>query len=150
VVWTSMGAQLIKHINWDDLTTSGWKHPFPKQSNFKTFEEIWRFILLIRSLFRRWAGRQNLKVVVWDAQEKVGCGKRAWPIRGMYGIINRGGRNFSIIKTDTSSVSPELLHHFLAPSSWENLHPLHIHVFIGCKLILCQLANWVHGCNCLA
>jgi len=32
------------------------------------------------------------------AQEKVGCGNRAWPIRGMYGIINRGGRNFSIIK----------------------------------------------------
>jgi len=96
-----MGAQLIKHINWDDLTTSGWKHPFPKQSNFKTFEEIWRFILLIRSLFRRWAGRQNLKVVVWDAQEKVGCGKRAWPIRGMYGIINRGGRNFSIITSKT-------------------------------------------------
>ena len=34
------------------------------------------------------------------AQEKVGCGNRAWPIRGMYGIINRGGRNFSITKTD--------------------------------------------------
>ena len=65
VVWTSMGAQIIKHINWDDLATSGWKHLFPKQSNFKKFEEIWRFILLIRSLFRRWAGRQNLKAVVW-------------------------------------------------------------------------------------
>jgi len=38
------------------------------------------------------------------AQEKVGCGNRAWPIRGMYGIINRGGRNFSIIKTDKRSL----------------------------------------------
>ena len=28
------------------------------------------------------------------AQEKVGCGNRAWPIRGMYGIIDRGGRIF--------------------------------------------------------
>jgi len=35
------------------------------------------------------------------AQEKVGCGNRAWPIRGMYGIINRGGRNFSIITSKT-------------------------------------------------
>ena len=45
-----MGAQFIKHINWDDLATSSWKHLFQKQSNFKKFEEIWRFILLIRSL----------------------------------------------------------------------------------------------------
>ena len=65
-MWTSMGAQFIKHINWDDLATSGWKHLFPMQSNSKKFEEIWRFILLIRSLFRRWAGRQHLKAVVWE------------------------------------------------------------------------------------
>ena len=62
---TSMGAQFKKHINWDDLATSGWKHLFPMQSNLKKFEEIWRFILLIRSLFRRCARRQNLNVVVW-------------------------------------------------------------------------------------
>ena len=62
---TSMGAQFIKHIIWDDLATSGWKHLFPMQSNLKKFEEIWSFNLLIRSLFRRWAGRQNLKAVVW-------------------------------------------------------------------------------------
>ena len=29
-----MGAHFIKHINWDDMATSGWKHLFPKQSNF--------------------------------------------------------------------------------------------------------------------
>ena len=67
-----MGAQIIKHINWDDLATSGWKHLFPKQSNFKKFEEIWRFILLIRSLSRRCARRQNLNVVVWGI---------LWPFR---------------------------------------------------------------------
>ena len=61
-----MGAQFIKHIIWDDLATSGWKHLFPMQSNLKKFEEIWRFILLIRSLSRRCARRQNLNVVVWD------------------------------------------------------------------------------------
>ena len=60
-----MGAQFIKHIIWDDLATSGWKHLFPMQSNLKKFEEIWRFILLIRSLSRRCARRQNLNVVVW-------------------------------------------------------------------------------------
>ena len=60
-----MGAQFIKHINWDGLATSGWKHLFPMQSNLTKFEEIWRFILLIRSLFRRCAQRQNLNVVVW-------------------------------------------------------------------------------------
>ena len=64
-----MGAQVIKHINWDDLATSCWKHLFPKQSNFKKFEEKWRFILLIRRSFRGCARRQNLNVVVWD------CGK---------------------------------------------------------------------------
>jgi len=43
------------------------------------------------------------------AQEKVGCGNRGWPIRGMYGIINiRGGRNFSIIKTDLNTSIYEL------------------------------------------
>ena len=62
---TSMGAQFKKHINWDDLATSGWKHLFPMQSNLKKFKEIWRFILLIRSLFGRWARRQNLNAVVW-------------------------------------------------------------------------------------
>ena len=66
---TSMGAQFKKHINWDDLATSGWKHLFPMQSNLKKFKEIWRFILLIRSLFRRWAGRQNLNAVVWVSIE---------------------------------------------------------------------------------
>ena len=66
-MWTSMGAQFIKHKNWDDLATSDWKHLFSMQSNFKKFEEIWRFnILLIRNLFRRWAWRQNLKAVVWE------------------------------------------------------------------------------------
>ena len=40
------------------------------QSNFKKFEEIWRFNLLIRSLFRRWAGRQNLNAVVWARKAK--------------------------------------------------------------------------------
>ena len=35
------------------------------QSNLKKFEEIWRFILLRRTLFRRWARRQNLNAVVW-------------------------------------------------------------------------------------
>ena len=64
-----MGAQLIKHIIWDDLATSGWKHLFPMQSNLKKFEEIWRFILLIRSLSRRCARRQNLNVVVWDIRQ---------------------------------------------------------------------------------
>ena len=64
-IWTSMGAQFMKHIIWDDLATSGWKHLFPMQSNLKKFEEIWRFFLLIRCLSRRWAGRQNLKAVVW-------------------------------------------------------------------------------------
>ena len=29
----------------------------------------------------------------------------------------------------TSSVSPEFLHHFLAPGSQENLHPLYIHIY---------------------
>ena len=62
---TSMGAQFKKHINWDDLATSGWKHLFPMQSNLKKFKEIWRFILLIRSLFGRWARWQNLNAVVW-------------------------------------------------------------------------------------
>ena len=53
-MWKFMGAQFIKHKNWDDLATSGWKHLFSMQSNFKKFEEIWRFnILLIRNLFRR-------------------------------------------------------------------------------------------------
>ena len=66
-MWTSMGAQFIKHKNWDDLATSDWKHLFSMQSNFKKFEEIWRFILLIRSLFRRWARRQNLNAVVWGS-----------------------------------------------------------------------------------
>ena len=66
-----MGAQLIKHIIWDDLATSGWKHLFPMQSNLKKFEEIWRFILLIRSLSRRCARRQNLNVVVWVCIEKL-------------------------------------------------------------------------------
>ena len=61
-----MGAQFIKHIIWDDLATSGWKHLFPMQSNFKKFEEIWRFILLIRSLFRRCDGL-HLKAVVCGA-----------------------------------------------------------------------------------
>ena len=61
-----MGAQFIKHIIWVDLVTSGWKHLFPIQSNLKKYEEIWRSILLIRSLFRRCAGRQNLTAVVWD------------------------------------------------------------------------------------
>ena len=65
-----MGAQFIKHKNWDDLATSDWKHLFSMQSNFKKFEEIWRFILLIRSLFRRCARRQNLNVVVWDCIRK--------------------------------------------------------------------------------
>ena len=60
-----MGAQFIKHKNWDDLAFSDWKHLFSMQSNFKKFEEIWRFILLIRSLFRRLAERQNLNAVVW-------------------------------------------------------------------------------------
>ena len=64
-----MGAQFIKHIIWDDLATSGWKHLFPMQSNLKKFEEIWRFILLIRSLFRRCARRQNLNVVVWATRD---------------------------------------------------------------------------------
>ena len=63
-IWKSMGAQFIKHIIWDDLATSGWKHLFPMQSNLEKFVEIWRFILLIRSLFR-WAGWQNLNAVVW-------------------------------------------------------------------------------------
>jgi len=57
--------------------------------------------------------RYSPKVKIWGkcavqrnemkahAQEKVGCGNRAWPIRGMYGIINRGGRNFSIITSKT-------------------------------------------------
>ena len=67
-----MGAQFIKHKNWDDLATSGWKHLFSMQSNFKKFEEIWRFILLIRSLFRRLAERQNLNAVVWVYLEKNG------------------------------------------------------------------------------
>jgi len=35
------------------------------------------------------------------AQGKVGCGNRVWPIRGMYGIINQGGRKFSIITSKT-------------------------------------------------
>ena len=82
MVWTSMGAQFIKHINWNDLATSGWRHLFPKQSNFKKLEEIWRFILLIRSLFRRWAGRQNLKAVVWEnaktLQNLPYLGKAVW------------------------------------------------------------------------
>ena len=64
-MWTSMGAQFVKHKNLDDLATSGWKHLYSMQSNFKKFEEIWRFILLTRRLFRRWAGRQNLNAVVW-------------------------------------------------------------------------------------
>jgi len=38
------------------------------------------------------------------AQEKVGCGNRAWPIRGMYGIINRGGRIFSILKIAVAKI----------------------------------------------
>ena len=67
-----MGAQFIKHIIWDDLATSGWKHLFPMQSNLKKFEEIWRFILLIRSLSRRCARRQNLNVVVWVRIEYYG------------------------------------------------------------------------------
>jgi len=64
--------------------------------------------------------RYSPKVKIWGkcavqrnemkahAQEKVGCGNRAWPIRGMYGIINRGGRNFSIIKTDLNTSIYEL------------------------------------------
>ena len=67
-----MGAQFIKHIIWDDLATSGWKHLFPMQSNLKKFEEIWRFILLIRSLSRRCARRQNLNVVVWVPSKNYG------------------------------------------------------------------------------
>ena len=74
-----MSAKFIKHIIWDDLATSGWKHLFPMQSNLKKFEEIWRFILLIRSLFRRCARRQNLNVVVWVLVCLFGCfgGERA-------------------------------------------------------------------------
>ena len=41
-------------------------------------------------------------------------------------------------KENISSVLPELLHHFLAKKTKENLHPLYPHVFIGSKLILLQ------------
>ena len=36
---TRMGAQFKKHINWDDLATSGKKHLFQLQINLKKFEE---------------------------------------------------------------------------------------------------------------
>ena len=64
-MWTSMGTQFIKHIIQGDLDTSDWKHLLPMQSNTRKFEDILRFILLTGSLFRRCAGRQNLKAVVW-------------------------------------------------------------------------------------
>ena len=73
-----MGAQFIKHIIWDDLATSGWKHLFPMQSNLKKFEEIWRFILLIRSLSRRCARRQNLNVVVWASAKEGSENISSW------------------------------------------------------------------------
>ena len=93
-----MGAQFIKHIIWDDLATSGWKHLFPMQSNLKKFEEIWRFILLIRSLSRRCARRQNLNVVVWVQYEpsNVVVGATDCIIGNVFAIERRKYKPFPI------------------------------------------------------
>ena len=65
---SSMGAQFIKHISWDHLATSGWRHLFPMQSNQEKFEETRRFILLISTLFK------SCGILVWSLRPTLCCG----------------------------------------------------------------------------